>query len=93
MTSIIGAALPYRSPEKAISSSSYSVESDSSPVDAVIFAGISLVLGTACRHLFNGTRVPYTVVLLVIGIVLGSLGLIYSCSIVDFELTKCFSIR
>ncbi|CAH8252330.1 unnamed protein product [Arabidopsis lyrata] len=73
MTSIIGATLPYKSPEKAIASSSYSAENDSSPVDAVIFAGTSLVLGTACRHLFNGTRVPYTVVLLVIGIVLGSL--------------------
>ncbi|CAH2037679.1 unnamed protein product [Thlaspi arvense] len=72
MTSIIDAAVPYRSPEKA-ASSSYSVESDSGPVDAVIFAGISLVLGTACRQLFNGTRVPYTVVLLVVGIVLGSL--------------------
>ncbi|CAE5957492.1 unnamed protein product [Arabidopsis arenosa] len=73
MTSIIGGTLPYKSPEKAITSSSYSAENDSSPVDAVIFAGTSLVLGTACRHLFNGTRVPYTVVLLVIGIVLGSL--------------------
>ncbi|KAG7597045.1 Cation/H+ exchanger [Arabidopsis suecica] len=73
MTSIIGGTLPYKSPEKAIASSSYSPENDSSPVDAVIFAGTSLVLGTACRHLFNGTRVPYTVVLLVIGIVLGSL--------------------
>ncbi|XP_010496361.1 PREDICTED: sodium/hydrogen exchanger 8 isoform X3 [Camelina sativa] len=73
MASIIGAASPYRSPEKAISSSLFSDESDSNPVDAVIFAGTSLVLGTACRQLFNGTRVPYTVVLLVIGIVLGSL--------------------
>ncbi|ESQ35344.1 hypothetical protein EUTSA_v10006906mg [Eutrema salsugineum] len=73
MTSIIDAAVPYRSPEKAISSSSYPADSASGPVDAVIFAGISLVLGTACRQLFNGTRVPYTVVLLVIGIVLGSL--------------------
>ncbi|KAJ0257006.1 Sodium/hydrogen exchanger 8 [Hirschfeldia incana] len=73
MTSVTDAALPYTSPEKLGSSSSYSAASDSSPVDAVIFAGVSLVLGTACRQLFNGTRVPYTVVLLVIGIVLGSL--------------------
>ncbi|CAA7032537.1 unnamed protein product [Microthlaspi erraticum] len=71
MTSLINPA--YMLPEKATSSSSFSVESDSSPVDAVIFAGISLVLGTACRQLFNGTRVPYTVVLLVIGIALGSI--------------------
>ncbi|EOA37585.1 hypothetical protein CARUB_v10011936mg [Capsella rubella] len=73
MTSIIGGDMPYRSPEIAMSSTSYSAEYDSNPVDAVIFAGASLVLGTACRQLFNGTRVPYTVVLLVIGIVLGSL--------------------
>ncbi|XP_048638260.1 sodium/hydrogen exchanger 8 isoform X5 [Brassica napus] len=73
MTSITDAALPYFSPEKTSLSLSYSAESGSRPVDAVIFAGVSLVLGTACRQLFNGTRVPYTVVLLVIGIVLGSL--------------------
>ncbi|KAG2268297.1 hypothetical protein Bca52824_062852 [Brassica carinata] len=73
MTSINDAALPYMSPEKTSLSLSYSAESDSRPVDAVIFAGVSLVLGTACRQLFNGTRVPYSVVLLVIGIVLGSL--------------------
>uniref|UniRef100_A0A0D3CA73 Cation/H+ exchanger transmembrane domain-containing protein n=1 Tax=Brassica oleracea var. oleracea TaxID=109376 RepID=A0A0D3CA73_BRAOL len=73
MTSITNAALPYMSPEKTSLSLSYSAESDSRPVDAVIFAGVSLVLGTACRQLFNGTRVPYSVVLLVIGIVLGSL--------------------
>ncbi|CAN7040996.1 unnamed protein product [Brassica oleracea var. botrytis] len=73
MTSITDAALPYMSPEKTSLSLSYSAESDSRPVDAVIFAGVSLVLGTACRQLFNGTRVPYSVVLLVIGIVLGSL--------------------
>ncbi|KAF2558201.1 hypothetical protein F2Q68_00013408 [Brassica cretica] len=73
MTSITDAALPYMSPEKTSLSLSYSAESDSRPVDVVIFAGVSLVLGTACRQLFNGTRVPYSVVLLVIGIVLGSL--------------------
>lgn len=74
MTSVTEVALPsYMSPEKTSLSLSYADESDSSSVDAVIFAGASLVLGTACRQLFNGTRVPYTVVLLVIGIVLGSL--------------------
>jgi NhaP-type Na+/H+ or K+/H+ antiporter len=34
---------------------------------------MSLVLGIASRHLLRGTRVPYTVALLVIGIALGSL--------------------
>ncbi|CAH9078899.1 unnamed protein product, partial [Cuscuta epithymum] len=47
--------------------------SDSNPTDAVIFVGISLVLGIACRHLLRGSRVPYTVALLVVGIGLGAL--------------------
>ncbi|XP_050231832.1 sodium/hydrogen exchanger 8-like [Mercurialis annua] len=46
---------------------------ESNPSDAVLFFGLSLVLGIACRHLLRGTRVPYTVALLVIGIALGSL--------------------
>ncbi|XP_057544357.1 sodium/hydrogen exchanger 8 isoform X1 [Amaranthus tricolor] len=48
-------------------------ESSSNPTDAVIFFGVSLVLGIACRHFLRGTRVPYTVALLIIGIGLGSL--------------------
>ncbi|KAK8627629.1 hypothetical protein V6N13_135236 [Hibiscus sabdariffa] len=47
--------------------------SSSEPVDAVIFVGISLALGIACRHIFRGTRVPYTVALLIIGIGLSSI--------------------
>ncbi|KAL8170531.1 hypothetical protein V2J09_022335 [Rumex salicifolius] len=47
--------------------------SDSEPTDALIFVGVSLVLGIACRQLLRRTRVPYTVGLLVIGIALGSL--------------------
>ncbi|KAL8520747.1 hypothetical protein ACS0TY_011334 [Phlomoides rotata] len=47
--------------------------STDTPTDAVIFVGISLVLGIACRHALKGTRVPYTVALLVIGIGLGAL--------------------
>ncbi|XVE91879.1 hypothetical protein REPUB_Repub01dG0049300 [Reevesia pubescens] len=57
--------------ESSGSSSSFSWDSD--PVDAVVFVGISLMLGIACRHLLRGTRVPYTVALLIIGIALGSL--------------------
>lgn len=49
--------------------------SSSSPTDAVIFFGISLVLGIASRHALRGTRVPYTVALLVVGIGLGALGM------------------
>ncbi|KAJ4974131.1 hypothetical protein NE237_007305 [Protea cynaroides] len=48
-------------------------ESSSEPSDAVVFVGISLALGIASRHLLRGTRVPYTVALLIIGIGLGSL--------------------
>lgn len=43
------------------------------PDDAVLFVGVSLVVGIASRHLLRGTRVPYTVALLVLGVALGSL--------------------
>ncbi|KAH0858387.1 hypothetical protein HID58_086648 [Brassica napus] len=61
--------MPYRLLEEATGSSS---EGESTPVDAVIFVGMSLVLGIASMHLLRGTRVPYTVALVVIGIALGS---------------------
>ncbi|KAK3003159.1 hypothetical protein RJ639_018925, partial [Escallonia herrerae] len=60
--------LPYRV--------SVAESSTSNPTDAVIFVGISLVLGIASRHLLRGTRVPYTVALLILGIGLGSLVLL-----------------
>ena len=50
--------------------------SSSNPLDAVIFVGLSLVVGIACRQLLRGTRVPYTVALLIIGVGLGSLGVL-----------------
>ncbi|XP_042481679.1 sodium/hydrogen exchanger 8-like isoform X2 [Macadamia integrifolia] len=50
-----------------------SKERSPEPSDAVVFFGVSLALGIASRHLFRGTRVPYTVALLIIGICLGSL--------------------
>lgn len=64
-------------------------EGDSSnPTDAVLFVGISLVLGIASRHLLRGTRVPYTVALLVLGIGLGSLGIVnFSLMITLFDFT------
>ncbi|KAM7262697.1 hypothetical protein ACFE04_000380 [Oxalis oulophora] len=43
------------------------------PIDGVILFGISLLLGIGSRQLLRGTRVPYTVFLLLIGFVLGSL--------------------
>ncbi|KAL9457070.1 hypothetical protein AB3S75_006164 [Citrus x aurantiifolia] len=65
--------LPYRILEEEQRSGGGSSSSEGNPTDAVIFVGISLVLGIACRHLLRGTRVPYTVALLIIGIALGSL--------------------
>ncbi|XP_022146361.1 sodium/hydrogen exchanger 8-like isoform X2 [Momordica charantia] len=59
---------PHRDLEEGAAGSS-----DWNPTDAVLFVGLSLVLGIACRHLLRGTRVPYTVALLVLGIVLGSI--------------------
>lgn len=50
-------------------------EESGNPSDAVIFVGISLVLGIASRQLLKGTRVPYTVALLILGIALGSIGI------------------
>ena len=51
------------------------VQKDSpSPEDAILFVGMCLVLGMASRQIFTGTRVPYTVVFLLLGIGLGALG-------------------
>nr|CAD20320.1 putative Na/H antiporter [Cymodocea nodosa] len=49
------------------------VKSESSPQDGIIFVGVSLVLGIASRHVLRGTRVPYTVALLLLGVGLGAL--------------------
>ncbi|KAJ6738730.1 SODIUM/HYDROGEN EXCHANGER 8 [Salix koriyanagi] len=65
--------LLYRISESAASSSSSAASDEWNPTDTVIFFGVSLGLGIACRHVLRGTRVPYTVALLVIGIALGSL--------------------
>lgn len=59
---------------RSLSASASASEKQSIPSDAVIFFGLSLALGIACRHLLRGTKVPYTVALIIIGIVLGSLG-------------------
>ncbi|KAL9685164.1 hypothetical protein QQ045_022611 [Rhodiola kirilowii] len=47
------------------------IPSDST--NGVIFVGICLVIGAAFRQVFHGTRVPYTVALLIFGVGLGSL--------------------
>lgn len=77
MESLTEEFFPYRILDEQSGSHSSSNESGSA-TDAVIFFGISLVLGIASRHLLRGTRVPYTVALLTIGIALGSLGHILS---------------
>ncbi|GMH06736.1 hypothetical protein Nepgr_008576 [Nepenthes gracilis] len=70
MSSVAEFPLPFRLTQEESSCDS---SSSSNPTDAVIFFGVSLVLGIACRHLLRGTRVPYTVALLILGIGLGSL--------------------
>ncbi|KAL9241734.1 hypothetical protein vseg_015808 [Gypsophila vaccaria] len=65
--------LPLTLTELISSSSTPPSTPPSNPSDAVIFFAVSLVLGIACRHFLRGTRVPYTVALLLIGIGLGSL--------------------
>lgn len=54
------------------------IMAEGDPSDAVLFVGISLVLGIACRHALGGTPVPYTLALLLLGIALGALGLSFS---------------
>nr|AGW30208.1 SOS1 [Reaumuria trigyna] len=71
MSAVSELQLPLRLTAEAPTSGESTTESN--PTDAVIFVGVSLVLGIACRHLLRGTRVPYTVALLVLGIGLGSL--------------------
>lgn len=45
-----------------------------SPEVAILFFGVALILGAFCKQVFARTPVPYTVALLMIGIVLGTLG-------------------
>ncbi|KAJ4849261.1 Sodium/hydrogen exchanger 7 [Turnera subulata] len=54
-------------------SSEKSSSSNMNHRDGVLFFGVSLVMGIGCRHALHGTRVPYTVALLILGIALGSL--------------------
>lgn len=44
------------------------------PEVAILFVGVALFLGMVSRHLFMGSRIPYTVVLLLLGIGIGGLG-------------------
>ncbi|KAI3506274.1 hypothetical protein L1887_28631 [Cichorium endivia] len=63
-------------PNMIIVAKEVDIESSLNPADAVLFVGISLVLGIASRHLLRGTKVPYTVALLVLGIItMRSIGL------------------
>ncbi|XP_038716122.1 sodium/hydrogen exchanger 8-like isoform X2 [Tripterygium wilfordii] len=73
MATVIEATFPFRILDEANSRSSPSSPSDSKPADAVIFFGLSLVLGIACRHVLRGTKVPYTVALLVGGVTIGAI--------------------
>ncbi|GAB2226023.1 hypothetical protein Droror1_Dr00021806 [Drosera rotundifolia] len=72
MSALAGLPLPFHLTTSS-SAAAATTTSSSNPTDAVIFVGVSLVSGIACRHLLRGTRVPYTVALLILGIALGSL--------------------
>ncbi|CAN6549729.1 unnamed protein product [Malus baccata var. baccata] len=68
MATVTAWQLPYR-----ILAAEEEEDSSSDPTNAVAFVGLCLVLGIASRHLLRGTRVPYTVALLILGIGLGSI--------------------
>lgn len=61
-------------------------EEEPLPVDGIIFVGMSLLIGIASRQVLRGTRVPYTVALLAIGIGLGVLGMCFSLFVSEFFL-------
>jgi hypothetical protein len=61
---------PVQAPVSSSGSSDYGTPG---PEVAILFVGISLCLGVLSRQLLRGTRVPYTVALLLLGIGLGSL--------------------
>ena len=44
------------------------------PEVAILFFGLALILGALCKQVFARTPVPYTVALLIIGIILGTIG-------------------
>ncbi|THG14276.1 hypothetical protein TEA_021861 [Camellia sinensis var. sinensis] len=48
----------------------HNLASSWNPMDGVKFFEISMVMGIASRHLLKGTRVPYTIALLILGIAL-----------------------
>ncbi|KAG9443984.1 hypothetical protein H6P81_015324 [Aristolochia fimbriata] len=48
-------------------------EEPADSLDAVLFVGVCLVLGVASKLLFRGSRVPYTVVLLLLGVAIGAI--------------------
>ncbi len=65
-------SVPVQAPVSSSGSSDYGTPG---PEVAILFVFISLCLGVLSRQLLRGTRVPYTVALLLLGIGLGSLGL------------------
>nr|CAL44986.1 putative Na/H antiporter [Cymodocea nodosa] len=74
MAAVEDGALPYRKLLEEVNGTvTGEGRSESTPQDGIIFVGVSLVLGIASRHMLRGTRVPYTVALLLLGIGLGAL--------------------
>lgn len=65
-----------------------SEEEGPGPQVAILFVGVALVLGMVCRHVFHGTRVPYTVALLLLGIGIGGLGQLTKSIVRHFQLKR-----
>ena len=62
------------SPEPSSGSATTNSSESVGPQVAILFIGVSMCLGVVCRQLLKGTRVPYTVALLLLGIAIGGLG-------------------
>ncbi|KAF5191355.1 Sodium/hydrogen exchanger [Thalictrum thalictroides] len=67
MASIEEGSLPFR----ILREEGEVVEND--PVVSILFFGLCLILGIVSKQLLHGSKVPYTVALLIIGVALGSL--------------------
>ncbi|KAI3996463.1 hypothetical protein MKX01_001301 [Papaver californicum] len=56
------------------------------PTSAILFFGVCMVLGIGSRNLSRGTKVPYTIALLFIGVGLGLLGGCHSPYVLHLQL-------
>ncbi|CAI6006305.1 unnamed protein product [Closterium sp. NIES-65] len=60
---------------------------------ALLFMAVSLALGALCRQIFNNTRVPYTVALLLVGIALGAFEFYVDLGLLGLSIRKWAAIE